>query len=163
MTTTAWAHLSNAVHIDRVIASTKAHPDRWKQALYTIRCRWQDAARVVVEDAAITAALDLLRDQGQVAVWYKVRNAGWDAVRDTARDEAQNMGFGAARDVVWDGVWEAGYTVLLALCAFDDCAYMLDSEPSDISMLAMLGDHRAILLLAACNAFHSISSNYRLT
>ena len=124
MTTTAWDHLPNAVHIDRVIASITADPDHW------------------------------------VAAWQAVRDAG----RDTARIEAQNMGIGAEYDAAWwavwratrDGVWEAARDALLALCAFDDCAYMLDSEPSDISMLAMLGDHMAILLLPACNAFHSL-------
>ena len=151
---TPWAHLPNAVHIDRVIASAKAHPDQWKQALYTIRCRWQDATRA--EDAAITAALDLLRDQGQVAVWYKVRNAGWDAVRGAEQNEARNMGFGAARDVVWDGVWEAVYDTLLALIAYDDCAYMLDSDPGELAVLAKFGDRRALLLLPACKAFHSL-------
>ena len=58
---------------------------------------------------------------------------------------------------------EAGYSRILVLAAYDDCAYMLDATPDDIRMLAMLGDHCAMLLLTACKIFHSISSNNQLT
>ena len=44
---------------------------------------------------------------------------------------------------------------VLALVAYDDCAYMLESDPGE---LAKLGDPRASLVLAACRAFHSLKT-----
>ena len=90
--TTAWAHLPNAKYIDLVLASIKAHPEKWV--------------------------------------------AAWDAARDAVRD--------AVRDAI------------AALIAYDDCAYMLESEVGELKILAALGDPRAILLLPACIAFSSI-------
>lgn len=76
---TAWAHLPNAAHIDEVLASLKAHPERW------------DAARDAARDAAWDAARDAARD----TVWGTV----WDAARDAARN--------VARDAVWGAAWYA--------------------------------------------------------
>ena len=53
---TAWAHLPNARHIDRVLAHLKQHSERW------------NAARGAARDAARDAA------------WDAVRGAAWDAV-----------------------------------------------------------------------------------
>ena len=58
--TTAWAHLPNATHIDRVLAHLKQHPDRWDAA-------W-DAAGGAARGAAWDAARGAARD------------AAWDAV-----------------------------------------------------------------------------------
>ena len=58
--TTAWAHLPNAQHIDRVLAHLKQHPDRW------------DAARGAARDAARGAA------------WGATRDAARDAARGAA-------------------------------------------------------------------------------
>ena len=150
-TTTQWADLPNAAHIDRVIASLNSNFKLWTAT---------GVAWSVVEDVAITAARDLLIKQGRYSVWLESREAVWNAVRDAARDVAQNAVRDAARDVVWDrvwdAVWEAGYDVLLALIAYGDCAYMLDSDPGEIAILAKLGDCRAGLLLPACKAFHSL-------
>ena len=32
MTETPWAHLPNAVHIDRILGSLEAHPEKWSEA-----------------------------------------------------------------------------------------------------------------------------------
>ena len=114
MTTTPWAHLPNAVHIDRVIANVSPH------------------CRAVGWDAAWWAARVLLIKQGRYPVWLESRAVAWNA----------------AQDAVWDAV--------LALIAYDDCAYMLDSDPGELAILAKFGDPRAILLLPACKAFHSL-------
>ena len=79
MTNTAWAHLPNAPHIDRVLAHTKAHPDRWRAA----------------RGAAWRAARD--------AAWRAARDAAWGAAWDAARDAAR----GAALDAAWDTAWGA--------------------------------------------------------
>ena len=127
MTTTAWAHLPNAAHIDRVIASAKANPDQWEE----------------VRPAARYAAWQVVRVQAWDAAWHDMniqhRQAAWAAGQTDARNTPQYA--------------------ILALCAYDDCAYMLDSDPGELAILAKFGDHRAVLLLSACKAFHSIKES----
>ena len=72
MKKTAWSHLPNAVHIDRVLASVKAHPDVWDAARSTAR----STARFAARDAARSAARDAARD----AAWSTARFAARDAV-----------------------------------------------------------------------------------
>ena len=122
MTTTAWAHLPNAAHIDRVIASVKANPEQWL-ARHGVR-------------------LDHL--------------AAWNAARGMVLVQARDAAWDAAWDASWGGAREAARDALLALVAYDDCAYMLDSDPGELAVLAKFGDPRAVLLLPACNAFHSL-------
>ena len=133
MTTTAWAHLPNAVHIDRVLASAKAKPDHWDRA-------WAMPAR----------------DAPRAVAW----KATWEPLQITRdRDAAYN----AARDAVWNAAQDASCKsvrdAIIALCAYDDCAYMLDSDPGELAILAAFGDPRASLLLSACKAFHSLKTN----
>ena len=147
MTATDWAHLPNAAHIDRVIASAIAHRNQWDEAWNT------------VQDAGQTVARQAVRN----AVWSKAWAEAWSTVLDAGRSaeykaawleawlEAQN----AALEAALAGAWCA----LLALCAYDDCAYMLDSDPGELAILAAFGDPRAVLLLSACKAFHSIKES----
>ena len=72
----AWSHLPNAKHIDRILASVKENPAAW--------------------DAALGAVWNEARD----AAWNEARDAAWDAVWDEARDAAWN----ATRGAVWDAV-----------------------------------------------------------
>ena len=124
--TTDWAHLPNAAHIDRVIAIANVSP----------HCRavgWDKEWWAAPRDAAWSKAWNTVQDAGRSAEY----NAAWaTAVRESVRE--------SVRDAV------------LALCAYDDCAYMLDSAPGELAILAKFGDPRAILLLPACKAFHSI-------
>ena len=116
--TTAWAHLPNATHIDRVQAHLKQHPDRWEAA--------RGAARGAAWGAARGAALD----------------AAWEAARGAALDAA----WGAALDAVW-GVARGA---VVALIAWDDCAYLLDQTPELLqAQINLVGDRRAVLLLPA--------------
>ena len=64
-------------------------------------------------------------------MWLESREAAWNAVRDSMND------------------------TLLALIAYDDCAYMLDSDPGELAILAAFGDPRAVLILPACEILHS--------
>ena len=132
--TTEWAHLPNAVHIDRVIASALANSAQWVSAWDgSLDASWM-AARLVARQVARYK----LRDQGRDPAWVE----GWDP----AGMELQYI------------TWFAAGDVLLALIAYDDCAYMLDSEPNELAILAKLGDNRASLLLPACKAFHSLKT-----
>ena len=62
--TTAWDHLPNAQHIDRILADVKVNPNNWVQAL----------------DAVYYAALDAV----YYAAWDAARNAAWPAAWPTA-------------------------------------------------------------------------------
>ena len=125
---TQWSHLPNAVHIDRVLASVKAHPDvwAWPHATY-------DAAWDATYDAALCAAYDGARD----AAW----DAAWDAAQNTARVVAKY----AAGDAI------------AALVAWDDCAPYLDMPSDQLEMWYHLTERPAcLLLLPAVRAFEQI-------
>ena len=129
-----WDHLPNAKYIDAVIASLNAHPHEWN----------------AVWNAAWVAAWDAARN----AVWDAARNAVWNVARNAAWDAARNAVWNAARDAAID----AARGAILALIAYDDCAYMLESDPGELAILAAFGDQRAILLLPACKAFAAIKN-----
>ena len=131
--TTAWAHLPNAAHIDRVLAHLKQHPARWSAA-------W-DATRGAAWDA-----------------WTAARGAAWDAAWDAARSAARGAAWGAARDAAWDAArdpawsaaWDAARSAIAALVAWDDCAYLLDQAPDFLrAQINLTGEPAALLLLPA--------------
>ena len=133
MTQTAWAHLPNAKHIDWVIASLKVHPKKWAAA-------WNAARNVA---------------------WYAASDAAWGAARDAARDAAYDAAFDAADDAAFDAAddaaCDAACDAILALIAYDDCAYMIESEIGELKIIAAFGDQRAILLLPACIVFNELT------
>ena len=146
MIATEWANLPNAAHIDRVIASVKANPDHWRGSWSAQDETW-NAPRNAPRAEAWNAARGMVLVQVRDAAWNAAWNAAW-AAQPAGRGKAGQ----AARDA------------LLALIAYDDCAHMLDSDPSEIAILAALGDLRAALLLPACKVFHSsktvVTSHY---
>ena len=128
---TAWAHLPNAAHIDRVIASANANPGHWAAAWGAVReAAWDDAWETVRDNGLAS------RNAGRISAWFTTLVA----LRDTGQAVSRYVARGA----------------LLALCAYDDCAYMLDSEPGELAIVAEFGNRNAILLLPACTAFHSL-------
>ena len=68
---TAWPHLPNAKHIDFVLASLKANPEKWAEAWNAAWAEAWNAAWV----AAWKAALDAAKDAAE--------NAAWDAGEDS--------------------------------------------------------------------------------
>ena len=146
MTQTVWSHLSNAKHIDWVIASLKVHPGKWA------------AARLSIRDAAMHAAYNAARVAAYDTAWEAVYNAARDAARDAARNAAYNAAFlaacNAANNAARGVAYYAAWGTIVALIAYDDCAYMVESEVDEIKILAKLGDQKAILLLPACIAYN---------
>ena len=126
--TTAWAHLPNAKHIDRVLDSLRANPGKWRAAKFSATVR--------------------------LAAW----SAAWSADRDADRDAARDAAWDAAWDADWDADRDAAWPAILALIAYDDCAHMLGSDVGELKILAAFGDPRAILLLPACAVFSEIYS-----
>ena len=124
MSTTAWAHLPNAKHIDRILADLIANPDKWSTS-------W-NAERYAAWEGAWDAANNTITSNIRKDVWD-----AWNAARAVA--------LGAA----WDAALDALYGSILALIAYDDCAYLLDEKPEDVLMLGLLGNNAAILLYPA--------------
>jgi len=128
MTPTAWDDLPNAKHIDRILADLKRNPYNWGAA-------WT-AEWTAEWNAAMTAARN--------AAWSAERYAAWDAARTAAWSAARTAASGAAFNTAWGAI--------LALIAYDDCAYLLDEKPEHVQILALLGNEKAILLYPACVA-----------
>ena len=82
------------------------------------------------------------------------RNVAWNVAWHVVLTEVRN----AARAATWGVVWPAPRGVILALIAYDDCAYMIESDVDSIKILAALGDPKAILLLPACIVFNETKS-----
>ena len=127
--TTAWAHLPNATHIDRVLASLTATPEVWKAT--------RDATRDAAWGATRGAALDAARDVAR------------DAARDAARTAALDAARTAALDAAWTTTWDAARDAIAALIAWDDCGVFLDMPPDAVRLMAASGHHPAVLLLPA--------------
>ncbi len=119
--TTTWAHLPNAVHMDRIWNSFKSDPELWHQ-IYSL-------SHLKVESYDINSA------------WDKMFNFGFNDVRGPLEHKAPRPGFYSVE------------LALLALYADDECAYMLDSDPGEVEILAAFGNPIAILMLMACKVF----------
>lgn len=124
---TAWAHLPNAAHIDEVLASLKAHPEKWS------------AARIAAWNAAWYAARDAVRD----AAWGAARGAAWYAAWDAARIAAQDAAWYAARGAAWDAAWDA----IAALIAYDDAGQFMKLPVEQLKATHRLDPHPMYLLL----------------
>jgi len=126
---TKWRCLPNAAHIDRVLASVKAHPEAWVEASGQARLAARCAARNAVQDAA--------RDVAWNAAWYA----------------AQSATRGRIRDVDGGVAWGA----ISALIAWDDSVQYLDMPSDKLKVWAILSENpAAILLLPAVTAFEKI-------
>jgi len=94
--------------------------------------------------------------------WKATRTAARSPARAAARAAVWNAARSAAYNAVWDAVWgaarnaayEAAADAIIALIAYDDCGYMIESEVGELKIIAKLGDQRAILLLPACIAYN---------
>ena len=95
-----------------------------------------------------TDAWNKIYPNGATPAWYAARGAMWNAAQFVARDAARDAARGAAQFVACDAI--------LALIAYDDCAYLLESEVDELRILAAFGDQRAILLVPACLALSMI-------
>ena len=77
---TPWSELPNARHIDWLIASVKANPEKWSRA----------------EDAILNAT----HDAGWIAIRIAARDAINNAIRRSALDATWAMGQASAYDVI---------------------------------------------------------------
>jgi len=82
-----------------------------------------------------------------------VRYAAWDTARGKAWDAAWDAAWGAA----WDAAGGAARDAILALLAWDDCAYMLGLPEDALKVLRAAGNEQAILLSVAANILRETS------
>ena len=149
-----WSHLPNAKHIDWVLASLKVHPKKWHAAWSAAYNTARTTARVASYNTACNAAYDeacnAACDEARQAAFDAACTAAWNAAFDAAKDAAWNAAsFSSASSSVYDAI--------LALVAYDDCGYMIESEVGELKIIAAFGDTRAILLLPACIVFNELT------
>lgn len=124
----AWADLPNAPHIARILTDIEDDPDRWVTA-------WNAT-------------------QGED--WNTSRGTAWESAWDAACESAR----AAARDAAWDAAWTTALgaciaarlsarSAIAALVAWDNCAHLLDTNPEQVQVLALMGHNPAIFLLPA--------------
>ena len=82
------------------------------------------------------------------AAWDAAWHTAWGAAKDATRDSACEAACEAAGHAAWDAAWGA----VLALIAYDDCAYLLDMKADQVKLLGMPA---AVLLYPACLAFEN--------
>ena len=126
----AWSYLPNAVHIDRVLESIKAHPKVWNAVYY----RTLNAAIAASHNIARSAAID--------ASYYMDRNAARIAARDAAWYASS-----ATHNTVSTEPLYAAQGAILALVAYDDAYKYLDMTPDELKTWAVLSEEPAAILL----------------
>jgi hypothetical protein len=133
--TTAWSHLPNAAHIDRILAAITDNPGNWDWDWHRVSNRAGSAAWDAALDVVYSAARDVARSAVLVAVFDAALDAAWHQARDAALDAARSA--------------------ILALIAWDETSDYLDLPVEQVRVLAALGDHKAVLILPAAIAFES--------
>lgn len=116
---TAWGHLPNAVHIDRVLVDLNKHPADFDSA-------WSAAQDAVRGNAWATAVVAV-----SSAARYSAKSSAWSAARDSVRD----AGWSAARDAI------------LALVAYDHADEYMTMLPRQALVWGELRGDIAYVLL----------------
>ena len=103
----------------------------------------------------IIADLNANPDRWRAA--YTARNDAWNAAYAAVYDAASTVNCdvdrAAAYDDAWNAAWYAACGAILALVAYDDCAWMLDEKPEYLQTIMLLGNNpAAVLMYPACLA-----------
>ena len=139
----AWSHLANAKHIDRIIAHAKA----WSHLANA-----KHIDRIIAHAKANPKVWDAVQDERHPA-----RNAAWNAALGTAWDADATLGtaYDAACDAERDAAYVAAWDAILALVVWDRTGDLMDSPAEQVKVLAILGDQAAILLYPAIAAMET--------
>ena len=128
-TTTAWANLPNAKHIDWVLADVALWPDEWERA-------WKIAQGAHKNKAHWNA-------------WFAARGAVWENVRRGGRQDAWFAVRQAAEGAATGGAQHAALDAIAALIAWDDSSLLLDMPVRNAEPKAPADSPDALLLLPA--------------
>ncbi len=128
----------NTIHVDRVIASVVANPELW--------------AAVNQNDPRV----NILTGDSELKIWLKTHalatSIDHGVTLQMLRDRLATT-FGSERRAQWTPAWDSADDAVITLVAYHECAYMLDSNPGELAIIAALGDDRAYMLLPACQVF----------
>jgi Tfp pilus assembly protein PilV len=115
-----WSHLPNAKHIDWILASLQANPEKWRDAYIRVDA-WNDAM-----NATWNAASD--------TIWNAARNASWAAWK-------------SAVNAVGMAAWDGADGAIGALIAYNDCEKYLTMTPDELRVQCALTEDPACILL----------------
>ena len=118
----AWDHLPNSAHIHRIIRILMTSTDYWNKR--------GNKEYIKVWDLVAAESAKSGRMKYVFTVWEEM----WNIPGRPDINEYNNLAYEYSRGII------------LALATFDDCAYMIDSDPNELDLLGMLGDYRAVLL-----------------
>lgn len=121
-----WAHLPNAHHIDWVIASVKANPEKWSRA-------W-DAIHETVCYHKLMRALHPVQTAALSANRHGIGVKAWEEARTSLEDADYKGSVAAAKTV-------------LVLIAYDDCQQYLNMSYEQLLSWALLSENSQVLLL----------------
>ncbi len=111
------------IHIDRVVKSAMTNTRLWAKA-------------------------ELLESVQYDGRWAEL----WDAAESkVGKDELTNARI-RLNDMIGLG-WDTADDAIIALLAWPECAYMLDSDPDELRLLAKLGVLAATAFLVPCIVF----------
>ena len=125
--TTAWSHLPNAKHIDLVFESIKKYPDKWSDAKGEV---WKESWKKIHSMCYNRCG----------EAWFQIREEIWNISRYSTDQ--------------WR-TYINGRNAITSLFLYEDCAYLLYSDPEEVEVLANLGSIPAILLFPACIVFNN--------
>lgn len=127
--TTPWAHLPNAKYIDRILESIKVNEAQWKYDWRNITCGMPQEKYDEIWDDAWDDGMTHLEDQCRAEVWSELN---------------QRLNGATVRSPI------------MGLVSYDECGYMIESDPGELSILAAFRNQQAILLLPAAIVFNEI-------
>jgi len=144
------AHLPNAHHIDRILAHlpNAHHIDRILAHLRAHPQAWADAHSGYTPE----------RDAAWAAAWAAAWDAARGAARGAARDAARGAALVAARGAALVAARGAAWGAIAALLAWDDCAPLLDLPEGALRVMSAAGHHPATLMLPAVIALSDTSN-----
>jgi len=128
--TNEWDDLPNAKHIDRVLTHAAVFTDRWLRSAYNV---------------PVNTRVDALNE---------FRTQLFASAREQQCSTARAVVTGNLPPGTPHKVGEFARTAITALAADDDCAYMLDTPPTVVRLLAGAGNNAAVLLLPAVIAMY---------
>lgn len=123
-----WDDLPNGAHIDRILDHAARYPHKWEAAWKPHAKELEEVLRAADRDAWATAV-----NKNTTPGTRSGKMRSMTAPRPRRYDRGPNQ-------------------AIIALVAWDDCAYILDLHPDVVRTMAFSGNHPAALLYVAVMA-----------
>mgnify|MGYP003342613216 CR=1 FL=1 len=136
-----WKDLPNIAHINRMIEHIAVNRSVWNNSgiIHYNVSEMDEWVKPFVQ-ARISTRSTII-DQDRRDIWRSLADHAWGILI-----MCPNLGLSRYKRIYGAGnlLWCFG-----PLVAFDDCGYLLDSNPEYVKMLAMLGDPTSVLIWPA--------------